>query len=201
MCLTVCVTACTPPDRQHGVTIPAVTGDFSKMLSLSAAAVTHTPPRSRKALTAETGVGDERGDVEGLEEGAGLVEGGAVQESSTSSTKLASSPSPAAVSHGASKAVASVLAHNDIATAPPLMFDDSSSDDGSDVDASADAADGAGGRELDSMEFDVDAALEKGGKGTADFEFVGGGLERCLLEMDALTSAYQKRCVYNWLIE
>ncbi|CAE7708037.1 unnamed protein product, partial [Symbiodinium microadriaticum] len=85
-------------------------------------------------------------------------------------------------------AVASMLAHNDIAAAPPLIFDDSSSeDDGNSLglrgeDANANTGDDHGSTsvdrgcvmvdESDGLEFDVDAALESGGKGTTDFEFV-----------------------------
>ena len=99
----------------------------------------------------------------------------------------------------ASVASSSVLAHNAAAMASPLMFDDSSSSDDSDSGHKEEDTEDTNHDHSSCVEVDVDAVLESGGRGTTDFEFQGGGLGRCLLEMDSVTTAYQKRYFFRLL--
>jgi hypothetical protein len=67
--------------------------------------------------------------------------------------------------------------------------------EGGEVDGTVSSASGGKDHAQEAEEeVDIDTALENGSRGQLDFEFVGGGLGRCLLEMDSLATSFQKRC-------
>mmetsp|Transcript_23871 Transcript_23871/g.35021 ORF Transcript_23871/g.35021 Transcript_23871/m.35021 type:complete len:876 (+) Transcript_23871:38-2665(+) len=78
------------------------------------------------------------------------------------------------------------LLSNDIGMEPPLFHDDS------DIEATSSMGD-SDGIDIDG-EVDIDAAITSGRRGQKDFEFIGGGIGRCLLEMEDISNMYQKRC-------
>lgn len=81
--------------------------------------------------------------------------------------------------------------NSSIAKASPLSFDDNDENKDPSKPSGECASDLDGARVEEGKKDRLDEV--SGGQGQLDFEFVGGGLGKCLLEMDSLTTAYQKR--------